>query len=79
MIGEELAPERAQRILLCDGADLDAVARRAVIAAGGKATGSRLALSVAAGVWFGVSGDGMTHPRRWGSHPRPAGHRLPRP
>src|SRR6185437_11685829 len=28
------------------------------LAAGGKATGSRLALSVAAGVWFGVSGEG---------------------
>src|SRR5512135_1348510 len=34
MIGEELAPERAQRILLGDGADLDAVARRAVIGGG---------------------------------------------
>src|SRR5690348_4030409 len=39
MIGEELAPERAQRILLGDGADLDAVARRAVIGGGRQGDG----------------------------------------
>src|SRR4029077_8602832 len=34
MIGQELAPEWAQTVLLGDGADLDAVARAAVIGGG---------------------------------------------
>ena len=59
VFGEELAPERPEPVLLGNDADLDAVARGAVIGGGRQRHRiDELALSVAPGVWFGVSGDG---------------------